>query len=171
VKKMILAILLCALSASYAAPQNAAEENAAALKQFTRSAEFSGVTLFFVHMNNRTVEALFQAPTKYSMRARANMSTMLYVQGTPEKETALTTDFVLVQDGQTTPGTSHNIKNFSTGTVPKGERIDGILQFEMKIDPAHSFTIKNGDSSVEFKLSDEALKMLEPPKPEAEIKK
>jgi len=131
------------------------------LKQFTRSGKFHGVTLYFVYMNNRTVESLFQAPSKYAMRARANMSTMLYVQGIPEKEASLNTDFVLEQDGQTTGGTAHNIKNFKAGAVPKGERIDGIIQFETKVNPSHTFTVKNADASVEFKLSPEALKMLE----------
>jgi hypothetical protein len=139
------------------------EQNANALKQFTRSGKFNDITLFFVHMNNRTVEALFQAPTKYSMRARANMATMLYVQGTPDKDGNLTTTFTLEQDGQTTPGTIHNIKNFKEGAVVKGERIDGIIQFEKKVDLSHAFTISNGETSVEFNLAPDALKLLEAP--------
>ena len=162
-KKSAAVVLLFAVFAliSVAQEQQPAQDPNV-LKQFTRAAKFNGVTLYFVHMNNRTVEALFQAPTKYAMRARANMATMLYVQGTPEKEVNLNTDFMLEQDGQTTAGTAHNIKNFKAGAVPKGERIDGILQFDTKIDLTHPFLIRNADASVEFKLSPEALKMLAP---------
>jgi len=170
VKKTLATVLFCILVATCAFAQEA-DQNATALKQFTRSADFNGVTLFLVHMNNRTVEALFQAPTKYSMRARANMSTMIYVQGTPDKDVSLSTDFVLEQDGDTTPGTTHNIKNFAAGAVAKGERIDGIIQFEKKVDITHPFTIKNGETAVEFKLSGDALKMLEPATPDAAAKK
>jgi len=164
VYRKILIVGLCALFASLALAQDASQ-NADAIKQFTRSGKIDGITLYFVHINNRTVDALFEAPTKYSMRARANMSTLLYVQGMPDSDANLTTEFVLEQDGQATSGTVHNIKNFKAGAVPKGERIDGIIQFETKLDLAHPFKIKHGDESVEFKLSREALKMLEPPQP------
>jgi hypothetical protein len=140
-----------------------ASPDPSALKQFTRSGKFNGVTLYFVLMNNKTVEALFQPPTMYAMRARANMATMLYVQGTPEKDGSLDIDFTLEQDGQAQTGTAHNIKNFKAGSMAKGERIDGILQFEKKIDPSHAFVVKNAEGAVEFQLTPEALKMLEPP--------
>jgi hypothetical protein len=161
VKKSAIVLLFMVFTCLGAAQEQPAQDPGV-LQQFTRSGKFNGVTLFFVYMNNRTVEALFQAPTKYAMRARANMSTMMYVQGTPDKEASLNTDFVLEQDGQTTGGTAHNIKNFKAGTVPKGERIDGIIQFETKVNPSHPFTVRNADALVEFKLSPEALKLLEP---------
>ena len=167
-KPAIVMILL--LSATLAFAQEAAQDPNV-LKSFTRSGKFKGVTLFFVHMNNKTVEALFQAPTKYSMRARANMATMLYVQGTPDEDGTLNTEFTLEQKGQTTNGTPVNVKNFKAGPVVKGERIDGIIQFETKVDLSQPFTVKNADAEVEFKLESDALKLLEPPKPEGEAKK
>ena len=153
----VFALCVFAQEAKQAAP------DPSALKQFTRSGKFDGITLYFVLMNNKTVEALFQPPTMYAMRARANMATMLYVQGTPDKDGSLNTDFTLEQDGQSQEGTAHNIKNFKAGSVVKGERIDGILQFEKKIDPGHAFVVKNSEGAVEFQLTPEALKMLEPP--------
>ena len=165
VNKKLAAVLVFAVFAACAFAQEAKQAGAdpGALKQFTRSGKFNGVTLYFVLMNNKTVEALFQPPTMYAMRARANMATMLYVQGTPDKEGSLDTDFTLEQDGQTQAGTAHNIKNFKAGSLVKGERIDGILQFEKKIDLAHAFVVKNAEGAVEFQLTPEALKMLEPP--------
>ena len=167
--KSIASVLLSVafVSSGFSLKAQQSGDTSSAIKQFTRSGKFSGITLYFVHMNNRTVEALFQAPTKYSMRARANMATMLYVQGTPDKDVTLATDFVLEQDGQTMNGTPFNIKNFQAGAVPKGERIDGIVQFEKKVDLSHPFTIKNGGDSIEFSLSPEALKLLEPPPQQA----
>jgi hypothetical protein len=163
--KKSVAVLVFAVFALCAFAQEAkqAAPDPSALKQFTRSGKFNGITLYFVLMNNKTVEALFQPPTMYAMRARANMATMLYVQGTPDKDGSLNTDFTLEQDGLSQTGTAHNIKNFAAGSVAKGERIDGILQFEKKIDPSHAFVVKNTEGAVEFQLTPEALKLLEPP--------
>ena len=165
-KRSLVLVFVCLSFASVVAVAQEADK-AAVLKEFTRTGTYDGVTLSFVHLNDRTVEILFQAPGKYALRARANMSTMLYVQGTPEKDVKVDTNFSLVQSGETTKGTTQNIKNFE-GTAVKGQRIDGIVQFDRKIDVAKEFEIKNGATTVKFKLTPEALKLLqkpEPPKP------
>jgi len=128
------------------------------LKQFTRSAKIDGVVLNFVLLNNKTIELLFQGPSKYAMHARANQFTTFYVMGAPEKDVTLDTKFVVEQDGETINGSSLNIKNFETGNVAKGERINGIFQLEKKIDITHAFKIKGAHSTLEFKLSHAALK-------------
>jgi hypothetical protein len=141
-------------------------DKTALLKEFTRTAQVDGLTLSFVHLNNRTVDVLFEAPGKYALRARANQSTMFYVQGTPEKEIQLDTKFVMEQDGQTFQGVTQNIKNFQSETaLTKGERIDGLLHFSQKIDASHEFTVKNTSCLVTFKLTPEALQMLQPVTP------
>src|SRR6478672_7103271 len=80
-----------------------------ALVDYTRPIKYDGLNLSVLLVNNRTVEVLFQAPTKYSMRARANQQTVLYIQGTPQKEVDLSTAFTIEQDGQSMPGTATNI--------------------------------------------------------------
>jgi len=150
------------LLASAAAAQQ--DDTTAVLKEFTRIGTVDGVSFSFVHLNDRTVDILFAAPGKYAIRARANQGTLIYIQGVPEKEVQMGASFSLEQDGQSYPGTKQNIKNFA-GTAPKGERIDGLIQFEKKIDPSHDFTLKSGKTGVLFHLSPEALKLLEKPEP------
>jgi len=133
------------------------------LVDYTRQIKYAGLTLSVLLVNNRTVEVLFQAPMKYSMRARGNQQTVLYVQGTPTKDIELSNVFSIEQDGQTLSGTSTSIKNFVNGKVPAGQRIDGIVEFGKKVDITKPFTVKNGTAgSVQFVLSQEAIKALAP---------
>ena len=136
-----------------------------ALVDYTRQIKYDGLTLSVLLVNNRTVEVLFQAPAKYSMRARANQQTVLYVQGTPTKDFDLTNTFSIEQDGQTMAGTPTSIKNFTNGKVPAGQRIDGIVEFPKKVDIAKPFTVKNGKGEVQFVLTPEAIKALTPAAP------
>ena len=88
---------------------------------------------------------------------------MLYVQGTPTKESALSNAFTIEQGGETLNGTSTSIKNFVNGKVPAGQRIDGIVEFPKKVDISKPFTVKNGATgSVQFVLTPEAIKALAP---------
>ncbi len=165
-KQTMMAVLVCILAVTAVAAQQQdqqqprPESSAAMIKQFTRSMNVDGLMMSFVYLNDRTVDVLFQPPGKYALRAQARMSTLLYVQATPDKDGKLDTTFYLEQDGQTTQGMARNIKHFESGAVTKGERIDGILQFERKLDLTRQFTIKNGKTSLKFKLSEEALKLM-----------
>jgi hypothetical protein len=165
-KKMIIGILACILAVSAVAAQQQEkqpqqqESSAALLKQFTRSMNVDGIMLSFVYLNDRTVDVLFHPPGKYAVRAQAKVSTLLYVQGTPDKDGKLDATFYLEQDGQTTEGLARDIKNFQSGAVTKGETINGILQFDRKVDLTHQFTIKSSKNSLKFKLSEEALKLM-----------
>jgi hypothetical protein len=135
-----------------------------ALVDYTRQIKYDGLNLSVLLVNNRTVEVLFQAPAKYSMRARANQQTVLYIQGTPSKEFDLNNAFTIEQDGQTLTGTSTSIKNFVNGKVAAGQRIDGLVEFPKKVDISKPFTVKNGTTgSVQFVLTPEAIKALAPP--------
>ncbi|MBI2820804.1 MAG: hypothetical protein HYX74_01140 [Acidobacteria bacterium] len=157
VKKLWFVLSMLALAATLAfsqAQEGSSQDASSSLKDFTRSLKLNGVILNLVHLNDRTVEALFQPPTLYSIRARAKQRTMLYVQGVPQKEVDLTTVFTIDQAGKTLTGAAHNINHFEDGKVAKGERIDGILEFSEKVDLAKPFKVKNGKESVEFKFSE-----------------
>ncbi len=162
-KQTMISIIVCVLAVSAVAAQQQEKQpqqeqsSAAMLKQFTRSMNVDGIMMSFVYLNDRTVDALFQPPGKYAVRAQAKMATLLYVQGIPDKDGNLDTTFYLEQDGQTTEGLARDIKGFKSGAVTKGERINGILQFDRKLDLTRQFTIKNSKNSVKFKFSEEAL--------------
>jgi len=162
-KQTMISIIVCVLAVSAVAAQQQEKQpqqeqsSAAMLKQFTRSMNVDGIMMSFVYLNDRTVDVLFQPPGKYAVRAQAKMATLLYVQGTPDRDGNLDTTFYLEQDGQTTEGMARDIKGFKSGAVTKGERINGILQFDRKLDLTRQFTIKNGKNSVKFKLPEEAL--------------
>jgi hypothetical protein len=160
----LIALLATLLVAQEQAPPQQpadAKPDPGILKEFTRSAKIDGMVMNFVLLNDKTADVLFQAPGKYAIRARARMSTLIYVQGTPDKDLKqVETMFKFEQNGQSTDGTPLNIKNFEGSAVAKGNRIEGMLQFDKKIDPSHKFKIVNPKISVEFNLSQEALKIL-----------
>jgi hypothetical protein len=142
--------------------QNEAKPDPSILKEFTRSVKLDNLVLTFVLVNDKTADVLFQAPGKYAIKARARMAALFYVQGTPDKDLKqVDTKFKFEQNGQSADGVALNIKNFEGGAVAKGVKIEGLVQFEKKIDPTHAFKIVNPSMSVEFKLSKEALKILE----------
>jgi len=158
--RIIATALVCVFSVSMAVAQDEPSPTAV-LKEFTRSGNMDGVILSFVLLNDKTVDILFTAPGKYAIRASANQATTFYVQGVPDKDVKLNTKFVVEQDGQTFNCSSVNIKNFDGGTVAKGQRIDGIIQLDKKLNLSHPFTIKGQNSSLEFKLSEAALKEMQ----------
>jgi hypothetical protein len=147
-------------------PSNGAANGANVLADYMRQIKYDGLTLSVLLVNSKTVEVLFQAPTKYSMRARASQQTILYIQGTPLKEFDLNNAFTIEQDGQTMTGTPTSIKNFVAGKVPAGQRIDGIVEFPKKVDLSKPFTVHNGTAgAAQFLLTEAAIKALAPPPP------
>ncbi len=138
------------------------EAHKAALKEFSRSAMMDGVRYSFVLLNNKTVDALFSGSGKYAMRARANTSTLFFVQGVPEKDITLDPKFTVEQNGKIYEGESINMKNLQAGPVAKGTRIEGLIQLSQKLNFIHPFKIRNANNnSVEFRISPDALKLLE----------
>jgi hypothetical protein len=168
IKRIAGIVMVCAFAALFAAAQE--NHNQSVLKEFTRSGQADGLTWSFVLLNDRTVDVLFQAPGKYAMRARANQATTFYVQAMPEKDIQLDPKFDVEQNDKTFVASVHSIKNFAAGTVAKGNRIDGILQLDQKLNLSHPFKIKGANNfSLEFKLSPEAVHLAEPiPPPSAQ---
>lgn len=139
------------------------EENV--LPHFTRALETGGLTLNLVHVNNATVDSLFTAPSKYSIRARANQVALFYVQGRPQEPGKLSTDFVLEQNGKSVSGVIHDIQNFVAGDVAAGTKLDALLEFPTKLDPSKPFTVRNGSATASFELSAKALQLLKAAQP------
>lgn len=159
-KKVVPLILGLILTVPAAFAQEGQAASGLSLKDFTSSIREDGITLSLVHLNDGTVDVLFQAPIKFSMKARARQGTLLYVQGVAQKDVALDTVFVAEQNGETVESTLTNIKNFAAGKIPKGQRVDAIIEFKKKLDVTKPFKVKNGKDSVDFKLSASALKVI-----------
>jgi hypothetical protein len=170
-KKISVVAALCILACFNALAQEPASTDAAAqstaltadtMKEFTRTAKMDGLSLSIILLNNKTVDFLFSGDSKYSIRARANMATMFFVQGIAEKDMTLDLKFEVEQDGKKYPGEAVNLKNLQTGKVAKGTRISGLVQLSQKIDVTQPFKIQGArNSSAEFKLSKDAIKLLE----------
>jgi hypothetical protein len=170
VKKLMIIFALCAVcsaigftqDSNQTAPAQNTAFNAKSVQKFTRNAQLDGVTLNFVLLNNKTVDFLFSGDSKYSIRAQANAATMFYVQGITDKDITFDPQFEVTQDGKTYPGSVVNLKNLQTGHLAKGTKISGLVQLAQKIDIAQPFKIKGAhNASVEFKLSQDDLKLLE----------
>ena len=167
---IVTVIAICALSGSVGRTQDSNQAasapgsalSAGSMQQFTRTARLDGITLSFVLLNNKTVDFLFSGDSKYSIRAQANTATMFFVQGIAEKDLAFDPQFEVVQDGKTFPGEAVNLKNLLAGPLAKGTRITGLIQLSQKINVMQPFKIKGAkNASAEFKLSKDAIKLLE----------
>ncbi len=127
------------------------------LKEFTRTDYFSGAKLSFVLLNDKTIGLFFSGSSKDVVQAKVDAGTCFYIQGTANQKTKMSTDFFVEQDGEKFAGTIMNLKNFVDGSVPKGEKLSGILQLQKKLKLDHLFTIRGAGGLVEFKLSNVAL--------------
>ncbi len=139
-------------------------QHAPSLKDFTWTLP-GELTLGLVHLNDTTTPIIFQAPTLYSIRARAHTNTMFYVQGTPDRTIQVdTTNFIIEQNGETMTGVPTNIKHFEKGrvAVSKGERIEGLLTFDKLADVSRPFTLKHGNDLVQIRFTGEQMKATMP---------
>ena len=101
------------------------------LEDFGRPVSASGVTFVIVHLNDRTTDALFEAPLKYSLRAQARAATMFYVQGAADDDVELNTDFRIQQGAVHFQARTVDISNFAQGTrLSAGDEIRGIIVVE-----------------------------------------
>jgi hypothetical protein len=159
-EKIILAVLMLGISATLASPQDAVD-----LKDYMKTMVIGpGLQVSVLHLNEKTLPSIFQPPTIYAMRTRAREGTLVFVQGTTERELEIDPgQFRLEQSGKSTAGKPVNIKNFLKGKVPGGQRVDGLFQFTERIDPLKPFAIKYGKESAEFKFTEAQVKAMTPP--------
>jgi hypothetical protein len=157
--------ILCAMWIMGVSVVAAGQNAAGPLKDFTWSLP-GDVAIGLVHLNDSTAPILFQPPTLYSIRSRAHSNTMFYVQANPDKNVQIdTTNFVIDQNGETITSTPTNIRHFEKGkvSVPKGERMEGVLTFTKLVNVSQPFTVKHGADSVQVKFSSDQIKATMPP--------
>jgi len=158
---VLFGTMVMAQDANQAAPEMSNTQKNAAIKEFSRSEAVDGVTLTFILLNNKTVEALFSESSGPAMRARANTATTFYVQGVPSKDIHFDSKFVVEQDGKKFTGQSVSIKNFQDGNILRGTKIEGLIQLSEKINVTQPFMVKGvRGGSAEFRLSPAAIKLL-----------
>jgi len=159
---LVIGSIVIAQEANQAAPELTETQKNELIKEFGRSAKVDGVLLSFILLNNKTVDMLFSGDSRYTMRARANASTMFFVQGITAVDVQLNPRFVVEQDGKKYQGEAINIKNLQPGSFTRGTKISGLIQLAEKINVAHPFKIKGGyDGEATFRLSAAAIKLLE----------
>jgi hypothetical protein len=135
-------------------------QNQTILKEFLRASYFFDTKLNIVLLTDKTIDIFFAGASKDAINEKISGTTAFYIFGVPEKKVKLVTKFVVEQGGEKINGSIINIKNFEDGEVPKGENIRGILKLDKKINLTQTFVIKGPGGVLDFKLSDDALRML-----------
>ncbi|HSW39887.1 MAG TPA: hypothetical protein VLL97_10380 [Acidobacteriota bacterium] len=143
------------------APEATKAEKSNLLQEFTRSMSAEGITFDYILLNKETIDILFPEVQRPAMRARANAGTMFFIQGVPTRN-ILQFDprFTIRQGGESYEGTVINIMNLKAGVLERGARLQGLLQLGSKIDVTQSFTISFSTATTEFRLSDNAIRIL-----------
>jgi hypothetical protein len=155
-RKSLLLVLLAGLWL----PRGATgQDGSTTLADFSRVITSDGLDLTLVHLNEQTVPTLFKPPTFYSMRLHARETTMLFVQGTPQKDVQLTvTNFTIEQGAESIPSKPSNVRNFQNGLARSGERVDGVLTFAKLVDISKAFSVWHGQDTVEFRFTADQVK-------------
>jgi hypothetical protein len=156
-KVSILFLLLAAFA--YSADDDDKKE---LLRKSSFAIDVRGTVLNFVLLHNKSVEALFSGPSKYSIRARANESTVFYIYGTAKKDIKFEPWFEVVQNNVSFQTKAININNFKAGPVDKGSRIEGLIELGGKINLYQPFSIKDSYKvHPEFQYDYEVVEMIE----------
>lgn len=159
--KRLLAIFAISVTSLCALPADDSAGDKELLQKATFTVETNGAKLNFVLLNEKTVEVLFSGSSKYSMRARANLSTVFYVDGTASKALVFNPKFEVVQNGRIMSAKSISIKNFEQGPLEKGARIQGLLELGQKLNLYQPFKLKDPKHEfAEFQYDWDALESM-----------
>jgi hypothetical protein len=157
--KKVLGLLVaasCVLPVLAAAQQ---VDNAKMVQAFSAQGRAEWGNLQVILLNDRTVDALFgTSPAKAAFRTKARMTTVLFVQGTSNKEFEFKPDVTVAQKGETLTGKVTPMKNFAAGKVAKGEQIQGLVELEKKLDLYEPFKVTVSGQSVDFNLRDDDIR-------------
>lgn len=136
-----------------------------ALEEFGSVLEEEGLTLVVIHLNDKSVEALFTtAPNMQALRVQAKQATMFFVQGTNgTSETVAPALEWQVRQGDEVIGTRPvSIANFEENSeVPDGERYSGLVVAEGLVDHRNEFVLENGERSFDFAFSPTQIAMID----------
>jgi hypothetical protein len=161
----VLTALVCLVSPSWtAAQQPEPPDPQEVMAEFGTVIEDSGLQITVVHLNDQSVEALFTAPTKYSLRVQARQATMFYVQGMNQRPLVVRPDLAwqIRQDAEVIPARVVSINNFEANSqVSEGDQFAGLVVTDQLIDPRSAFTVENGEYHFDFAFSSSQADMIE----------
>ena len=167
---LVLSMIALALPVAAGQPPEPTESTDALVQDYTRlvSSDEQGFSLMVVHLNDFTTDALFTAPTKYSLRAQARQNLMFFIKGEALRSIAVDTDYQVLQvdpvtlTGQPHRATPFNISNFEDGTrLSAGEEFQGVISMPPLVRVNAPFEVKIGQVNVYFDLSSDAIERLQ----------
>lgn len=136
-----------------------------AVEEFGAVLEDEGLTLVVIHLNDKSVEALFStAPNMQALRVQAKQATMFFVQGTngTSETLAPALEWQVRQGGEVIGTRPVNIANFEEDAeVPDGERYSGLVVAESLVDHRTEFVVENGERSFNFAFSPTQIAMID----------
>ncbi len=135
-----------------------------AVEQFGSVLDDEGLTLVVIHLNDKSVEALFStAPNMRALQLQAKDATMFFVQGTnATSETVAPALEWQLRQGDDVLGTRPiNIANFEENSeVPDGERYSGLVVADGVVDVRTEFVLENGERQFSFAFSPTQIEMI-----------
>ena len=136
------------------------------MDDFARETASNDVHLLIVHLNDKTTDALFQPPQKYSLRAQARGQTMFFVQGTALRDATLELDFQLTETGALGVSTHRprmiSIQGMENGTeLTEGDQFLGILALNSLLPLRSRLVLIDGLMRLEFEFSPNVLRQLQ----------
>ena len=148
---VLIVLLACAAPSMLAQPAVDPQKIMAA---FSSTIKTGGGEFMVTVLNDRTIDALFgTSPSRFAIRTRARMATILFIQGVAGKEFELKPDVTVVQKGETLEGKPSSMKNFTAGKVAKGATVQGMVELPKKINLYDAFKVVMGGQTAEFNLN------------------
>ena len=136
-----------------------------AVEQFGSVLEDEGLTLVVIHLNDKTVEALFStAPNMRALQLQSRDATMFFVQGTngTDETSEPLLDWLVRQRGDEISTRAINIENFEEDSeVPGGARYSGLVVAQRPVDYRNEFTVESGFRVFTFAFSPGQIEMIE----------
>ena len=127
-----------------------------AVEQFGSVLDDEGLTLVVIHLNDKSVEALFStAPNMRALQLQAKDATMFFVQGTnATSETVAPALEWQLRQGDDVLGTRPiNIANFEENSeVPDGERYSGLVVADGVVDRSDRVCLGERGAPVQFRV-------------------
>ena len=148
---LLVAVLVYAAAALGAQP---AVDPAKMLQIFSAPIKTGGGEFTVTILNDRTIDPLFgTSPSRFAIRTRARMATILYIQGVAGKEFDFQPDVTVTQKGETLEGKGSSIKNFTPGKLAKGQAVQGLVELPKKLNLYEPFKVIMGGQTAEFQLN------------------
>ena len=164
-KKLAAALITLAIAVSSTVIAQEESDLQSLFRDFASVIDDREIMIVAIHLNDATVEALFTAPTKYSLRVQAKQTTIFYVRGTVKQSMQLHDEWEVRQGAREIRCTTVNISNFEPGIVlSEGDEFTGLVVLDQLVNPRAGFDLSNGDRvRFDFLFSTNAVAQIDGP--------